>query len=209
VADWVVLAVPFAVLATVDYAQAGFDSLKLQAIAEQGRGHNGKLQLQFDQRRWLGPGPWPGKANGSSYSDTGYQASWEATRAQGGVPGILVLYSGGSVTEAMRTTEPFATASNARVRQDAETGLIQLAPVFPGLHWNGKATQSLPHKSPFFRASYSFYERGQYTTFAGYEAVRQGGVLFAGEHTSTDFQGFMEGGAEQGKRAARELADLI
>jgi monoamine oxidase len=34
-------------------------------------------------------------------------------------------------------------------------------------------------------------------------------VLFAGEHTSTDFQGFMEGGAEQGRRAARELANLI
>ena len=209
VADWVVLAVPFAVLERVDFAQAGFDGLKLQAIAEQGRGHNGKLQVQLRQRRWLGAGPWPGKANGSSYSDTGYQASWEATRAQSGTPGILVLYSGGSVTDAMHTTQPFATATDASVRHDAQTGLVQLAPVYPGLEWNGKATQSLPHKSPFFRASYSFYKPGQYTTFGGYEAVRQGGVLFAGEHTSTDFQGFMEGGAEQGQRAARELADLI
>ncbi len=158
VADWVVLAVPFAVLETVDFAQAGFDALKLQAIAEQGRGHNGKLQVQLRQRRWLGAGPWPGKANGSSYSDTGYQASWEATRAQSGVPGILVLYSGGSVTDAMRTTQPFATAADAKVRHDAAAGLVQLAPVFPGLDWNGKATQSLPHKSPFFRASYSFYK---------------------------------------------------
>jgi monoamine oxidase len=39
--------------------------------------------------------------------------------------------------------------------------------------------------------------------------VRQGGVLFAGEHTSIDFQGFMEGGAAEGKRAARELARLL
>jgi monoamine oxidase len=109
----------------------------------------------------------------------------------------------------MRTTEPFATAANAKARQDAEAGLAQLAPVFPGLDWNGKATQSIPHRSPFFRASYSFYRRGQYTTFGGYEAVRQGGVLFAGEHTSTDCQGFMEGGAEQGQRAAGELAALI
>jgi monoamine oxidase len=46
----------------------------------------------------------------------------------------------------------------------------------------------------------------QYTAFAGYEAVRQGGVLFAGEHTSIDFQGFMEGGAAEGRRAARELS---
>jgi monoamine oxidase len=209
VADWVILAVPFAVLETVDFAGAGFDALKRQAIAEQGRGHNGKLHVQLGQRGWLGPGAWPGSANGSSYSDTGYQASWEVTRAQGGLPGILVLYSGGSVTDAMRTTQPFATASNVKVRQDAETGLAQLAAVFPGLDWNGKATQSLPHRSPFFRASYSYYKPGQYTAFAGYEAVRQGGVLFAGEHTSIEFQGFMEGGAEQGQRAARELASLI
>jgi monoamine oxidase len=34
-------------------------------------------------------------------------------------------------------------------------------------------------------------------------------VLFCGEHTSQDFQGFMEGGASEGKRAARELAKQI
>jgi monoamine oxidase len=72
-----------------------------------------------------------------------------------------------------------------------------------------RAMLSLPKKSPFFRASYSFYRVGQYTTFAGYEAVRQGGVLFCGEHTSIDFQGFMEGGAAEGTRAARELRQLI
>jgi monoamine oxidase len=58
-------------------------------------------------------------------------------------------------------------------------------------------------------ASYSFYRVGQYTEFAGYEAVTEGGVLFAGEHTSINFQGFMEGGAEQGRRAAREAARMI
>lgn len=209
VADWVVLAVPFAVLAGVDTDYAGFDPLKRQAIQQQGRGHNGRLQLQFGERGWLGQGPWPGKANGSSYSDTGYQSSWDVTRAQDGTPGILVLYSGGSVTDAMHTNQAFATAANTKVRQDAENGLVQLAPVFPGLSWNGKATQSLPHKSPYFKASYSFYRPGQYTAFAGYESVRQGGILFAGEHTSTDFQGFMEGGAEQGQKAGKQLSKLV
>jgi len=41
--------------------------LKRQAIAEQGRGHNGKLHLQYAERDWLGRGPWPGVSNGSSY----------------------------------------------------------------------------------------------------------------------------------------------
>jgi hypothetical protein len=58
---------------------------------------------------------------------------------------------------------------------------------------NQRVTQSLPHKSPFFRASYAHYRVGQYTRFGGYEGVRQDGVFFCGEHTSQSFQGFMEG----------------
>jgi monoamine oxidase len=203
--DYVVLALPFAVLAQLDYAQAGFSARKQRAIQQLGRGHNGKLQLQFAQRGWLGTGPWPGTANGSSYADTGYQASWDVTRAQPGTAGILVLYSGGSVTDAMKTQSPFATASDSLVVQDAQRGLQQLAPMYPGLAWTGRATQSLPHRSPFFENSYSFYRPGQYTDFGGYEFAREGGVLFCGEHTTQDFQGYMEGGAITGKQAALDL----
>ena len=201
VADFLVLAIPFAVLNELDISGAGFDALKHQAIDEQGRGHNGKLHLQFTRRDWLGTGPWPGVSNGSSYADTGYQAGWEATRAQSGNSGILVFYSGGSTTDAAVTNQAFANAGNGGVRTDAAIAQSQIAAVYPGLSWNGKATQSLPHKSPLFRASYSFYRVGQYTTFGGYEQVRQGGVLFCGEHTSIDFQGFMEGAASEGQRA--------
>lgn len=209
--DYVVLALPFAVLRDIDTSQAGFDALKNEAIDELGRGHNGKLQLQFSQRVWNQNGPWPGVGNGSTYSDTGYQASWDATRAQSGSKGILVLYSGGSVTDAMHTSVPFATAANNGVALDADHGLSQAEPVFPGLtaKYSGKATQSLPHKSSFFGASYAYFRVGQYTSFGGYEGERQGGVLFCGEHTSQDYQGFMEGGASEGERAGKDLAKLI
>lgn len=209
VADFVVLALPFAVLNDLDVSGAGFDALKHRAIGEQGRGHNGKLHLQFTARDWLGTGPWPGVSNGSSYADTGYQAGWEVTRAQSGTPGILVFYSGGSMTDAAVTNQAFANAGSRGVRTDAAIAQSQVAAVYPGLSWNGRATQSLPHKSPLFRASYSFYKVGQYTTFGGYERVRQGGVLFCGEHTSIDFQGFMEGATSEGQRAGRQLAMLV
>jgi monoamine oxidase len=204
-ADYVVLAIPFAVLANVDTSAAGFDALKQTAIAELGRGHNGKLHLQFANRGWLQTH----NSNGSSYSDTGYQASWDVTRAQPGTHGIQVLYSGGTVTDGMSTQSPFATASDSKVIQDAQRGLGQLAPVFPGLSWNGKATQSLPHKSSFFGASYSFWKVGQYTRFSGYEGAPQGGVQFCGEHTSQDYQGYMEGGASTGTAVAKALAKLL
>jgi monoamine oxidase len=206
--DYVVLAVPFAAY-TFDYDHAGFDPLKVQAIEELGRGHNGKLQMQFNQRGWLGNGPWPGSSNGSTFADTGYQASWEVTRAQAGTPGILCLYSGGSVTDSMQTLTAFATAADPRVRQDALTGKAQLNPVYPGLTWNQKATQSIWHKAPLFNASYSFYKTGQYTEFAGYEIEPQGNVFFCGEHTSLDYQGFMEGGAYTGVLTAKAVKKSI
>lgn len=209
VTDFVVLAIPFAVLAHVDTRNAGFEARKQRAITQLGRGHNGKLNLQFQHRDWLGRGPWPGKANGRSFSDTGYQASWEVTRAQPGIPGILNQYSGGNVTDSMRSTSPFATANDPKVRQDVQRGLAQFVPVFPNLVWNGLAAESLPHKSPFFGASYSFWKLGQYTDFAGFERAPQGGVHFCGEHTSVDFQGFMEGGASTGKQTAKDLIALI
>jgi monoamine oxidase len=211
VADYVVLALPFAVLRDVDTAQAGFGARKELAIQTQGAGRSAKLNVQFGGRPWLGAGPWPGVSGGSSYSDTGYQASWEVTRAQPGARGILTFFSGGSVAEAAHSTAAFATASSAAVHGDVATALAQAAPVYPGLgaSYQGRATQSLPHKSPFFRLSYSYYEPGQYTAFAGHEAEPEGGLFFCGEHTSIEFQGFMEGGALEGQRTGRAIAKRV
>jgi monoamine oxidase len=206
VADLVVLTLPFAVLRTLDYGGAGFDALKHKAIEELGRGQNGKLQLQFNSRVWTQGGPW-GRSNGSSYADTGYQITWEPTRGQSGQRGILNDYTGGNVAERMNSKVPFAFGGNPDVQRDASRFLKQIYGVFPGLPslWNGKVTSSLPHLSPSFNCSYSFWRVGQYHTIAGYEAVRQRNVFFAGEHTSIDFQGFMEGAAVEGARAAGEI----
>jgi monoamine oxidase len=210
-ADVVALALPFSVLRHVDTSGAGFDALKGLAIQTLGAGRSGKLNVQFAGRPWRGAGPWPGQSNGSTFADTGYQASWEATRAQPGAGGILTFYSGGSVADALHGSAPFATASDNRVRRDVASAIAQAAPVYPGLArlYNGRATQSLPHKSPLFRCSYSFYRPGQYTAFAGYEAKNQGGVFFCGEHTSINFQGFMEGGASEGQRAGAAIAKAV
>jgi monoamine oxidase len=210
IADHVVLALPFAVLRTLDYRRAGFDALKDEAIRELGRGRNGKLQLQFRDRYWTTRGPW-GIGNGNSYSDTGYANSWEVTRAQAGTRGILNLFSGGSMTSSARTSVPWANQTRSDVRADARDGLMDLEPVFPGIssRWTGNVTHSLWHLSPDYRLSYSYWRVGQYLQFAGYEAVRQGNVYFAGEHTSTDFQGFMEGGAAEGQRAAQQVLRRI
>ena len=46
---------------------------------------------------------------------------------------------------------------------------------------------------------------GQYTGFSGIEPVREGNIHFAGEHTSLENQGFIEGAVESGERVAAEI----
>lgn len=50
---------------------------------------------------------------------------------------------------------------------------------------------------------------GQLTAFGGVEGEPEGNVHFAGEHTSLEAQGFMEGAAESGERASREVIEAL
>ena len=210
--DRVILALPFAVLRTLNYRKANFDNLKNTAIQELGRGRNDKLQLQFSVRYWDGTGSWPGIGNGNSYADTGYQNTWDVTRSQPGSAGILVDYTGGDVAGSFAPSTPYSAAqTNPQVKAYAKTFLQQIEPVFQGItsKWNGRATLSVPALDPNLNCSYSYWKVGQYHTFSGYEKARQpfpnGPIHFAGEHCSQNFQGFMEGGASEGVRAAGEI----
>jgi len=89
----------------------------------------------------------------------------------------------------------------------AKQFLAKLEVVFPGItpHWNGNATLSTPWLDPLLNCSYSYWKPGQYVGFSGYEGAQQGNIHFGGEHTSQDFQGYMEGGASEGARAANEV----
>jgi monoamine oxidase len=207
--DHVVMAIPFSVLRTIlptdaAYRAAGFNALKQTAITQLGYGKNAKLHLQFDTRFWRQTNqPW-GKSTGTSFADTGYQNSWDVTRAQDGATGILVDYTGGGVPLASFTGD---ADDPAVVAPFARTFLDQINDVYPGItsHWNGRATLDVPLQNPNLLGSYSYWKVGQYTLFSGFEGVRQANCHFAGEHCSTNFQGFMEGGAEEGDRAAKEI----
>jgi monoamine oxidase len=206
-ADQVILTTPFPVLRTLDYSRAGFDNLKQTAITQLGAGRNSKLQLQFANRYWNTSGPW-GISNGDSYTDLGYQNAWDVTRAQAGPTGIMVNYCGGNTAAAFAPSTPYSNAAqNPQVATYARSFLKQLETVFPGIsrQWNGKATLSTSFRDPNLLCSYSYWKVGQYTAFSGYEGAAQRAIHFAGEHCSQNFQGFMEGGAAEGARAALEI----
>jgi monoamine oxidase len=194
IVDRVVLALPFSLLKSVDYTRANFGALKDTAIQDLPMGTNSKLHVQFSERYWNKLGN-----NGNTYADTGYQNTWEVTRAQPGKPGILVDYTVGTIVATFDSGTP-----DSRARQF----LRQLEPVLPGIssrYIAGKATIDFWTGYPWTKGSYSFWKVGQYTGFSGVEKLRRGKVHFCGEHTSQDFQGYLNGAVDTGERAAREI----
>ncbi len=198
IADKLVLALPFSILNTsVDLTRAGFGDLKMTAIRELAMGANSKLNVQFSRRHWNALGN-----NGDTFADTGYQATWEVTRGQAGTAGILVDYTGGDIAN---------TFGRGTAASRAAQFLAQAEPVLPGLGaaWNGRATIDFWPGNAFSRGSYSYWQVGQYTRFAGIEGAQDGNAHFCGEHTSIDAQGYLEGAVETGERAAGEvIADI-
>ena len=141
-------------------------------------------------------------ATARRFADTGYQNTWEVTRAQPGASGILVDYTGGTIGASFGSGTP---------TQRAQKFLTQIEPVLPGLtqQWNGRATVDFWPAYEWTRGSYSYWKVGQYTSFAGIEGRQEGNAHFCGEHTSIDFQGYLNGAVETGERAAGEvIADL-
>jgi monoamine oxidase len=200
-ADRVVLAIPFSVLrASVDFSSAGFRTRKQTAINELGMGTNSKLHVQFTSRYWNSLG-----CDGATFADTGYQNTWEVSRAQAGASGILVDYTGGTTGASFGSGTPASRAKQF---------LSQLEPVLPGItsRYNGHATVDYWTGYQWTRGSYSYWKVGQYTKFAGVEREPEGRALnchFAGEHTSIESQGYLNGGVETGERAASEVIDAL
>lgn len=195
-ADKVILTLPFSILRTIDYENARFRPLKKIAIEELGMGINTKLHAQFSKRFWNKIGN-----NGETFSDTGYQNTYEVSRAQQGKSGILVDFTGGEIA-----AKQFAL-TDEQLEEITEDFLDRLEPVLPGSirKWNGLSTVDHWLSYPWTKGSYSFWKVGQYTKFAGIEGEREGNIFFAGEHTSIEFQGYLNGGVESGERATQEV----
>lgn len=119
--------------------------------------------------------------------------------------GILVDYTGGTIGASFGSGTP-----DSRAREF----LTQLEPVLPGItaKYNGLATIDYWTGYEWTRGSYSYWKVGQYTKFAGVEREPEGRAQnchFAGEHTSIDFQGYLNGGVETGERAAKEVINAL
>jgi monoamine oxidase len=208
-ADRIVLAIPFIALRGLDFSGAGFDSAKVNAINNLGYGYHTKLHLQFDRRAWMrARHEWPEPTTGQIWTTLPVQSALDYSLGQAGGDGLIEVFTGAAPAMPDTPPIPYARiADSGAVRRHANEFFAQLDRIWPGVSptWNGKATFGNAQADPNILASYSCWLVGQCTTIAGHEGRRQGRVHFAGEHTSVADQGFMEGGAESGFRAAGEI----
>jgi monoamine oxidase len=201
-ADHVVLALPFTRLREVDLHGITLPARQRDAIRREPLGSNSKIQLQFSRRVWNTDG-W----TGTYYSDQLSQSGWETTIDQPGAPGILVALPGGAtgadIGSRYGLRSCYGPAPAAMIRdylEDFETN-------FPGAKaaFNGRAFYAWSSGDPHVGGAYSYFKTGQYTAFNGIQGRRHGNLHFAGEHTSIDYQGYMEGALRTGYRCAAEI----
>ena len=196
-AKQVILALPFTLLRKVRL-DVELPAVKRRAIDTMAYGTNAKLMIGYDRRVWREHG-----ANGASMSDLVYQTSWDTSRKQAGRAGILTNFTGGRHGVEIGQGTPKA---------QAEAATAALDKVFPGL---ASARNGMPEarfhwpSNPWVLGSYACYRPGDWAGFLGAEGESVGGLHFAGEHTSLEAQGFMEGGCESGEAAANAVLDAL
>ena len=121
------------------------------------------------------------------------------SRAQPGAAGILVDYTGGRIGASFGSGTPDTRAKRF---------LAQIEPVLPGITnaYDGRATIDFWTAYKWTKGSYSYYKVGQYQKFGTAESdIANGNCHFCGEHTTQDFQGYLNGAVFTGMRVAAEV----
>jgi monoamine oxidase len=198
VAERLLLAIPFTTLRNVDLRRVPLSPLKRIAIDKLELGTNAKLHMQFKRRIWNAE-----HYDGSSYVQFPYEESWDVSAAQAGDYGILVGFPGGG-----RGVLP-APAHGPAPKSIADEYVRELDRIYPGIAklYTGVAYLDVWAHDVWHHGAYSYYRVGQYTQFAGIEPVPEGNVFFAGEQTSYNDMGYINGAVISGERAARQIMD--
>jgi monoamine oxidase len=201
--DAAILALPFTKLRQVK----GLDGLelsdeKLKCIRELGYGSNAKVMVGTTSRAWQNPDSGlPAPSNGLFYSDLDFQSTYDTSRAQPGDAGILTNFLGskGGQTDAKSALDAF------------RSGLGKISPKIAESFDPNAVVSWFWNVYPYTLGSYASAKVGQYTTLleVAPEPALDGRLQFAGEHTSADFLGYMNGGVHSGNRAAKALIETM
>jgi monoamine oxidase len=189
-ADYVVMALPATTLREITFTP-GLPEPQGNAIAALRYGPATRVLLQFERRFWKRVG----RPNGYG-SDQPTGAVWDGNEQQSGRAGILSLLAGGNAARDVRTL----------IRDQGWPGLVRR------LSWLGRPSRLLDattvawDRDRWVRGGYAVFDPTFDPALRSWLARPAGRIVFAGEHTSDRWQGYMNGAIETGKRAALEIA---
>lgn len=164
-----------------------------EAIATLRYGPATKGLVQFERR------PWRRQMRSRAYATDGpLGAFWEGTEGQRGRAGILTFLSGGGGSTELAELV------------DARDGGLERHLAWLGC---GRARTLARRRvsweeDRWARGGYAYFHAGFDPTLRAWLARPFGRVLFAGEHTSIRFQGYMNGAVQSGLRSAAEVMML-
>lgn len=188
-AHQVICTLPFSALRDVGgIEKMEFSPLKKDLIQSQVYASQSKGVLEFADAAWSkkNSGDWLGNFASESFFDSG--------RGQPNKGGLISSVRGGKAgldlgpaqmgKEAMEDLDKVLPGAKAALKSNMAF-----------MNWGGRNWQ---------RGSRSYYTPGQFSRFGGVagQAEYQGKFLFAGEHTSPDFSGSLEGAVASGIAAA-------
>jgi len=172
--------------------EPGLPEAQQQAISRLRYGCATRLLLQFDRRFW--------KTRDRPLAfgtDLPIGAIWDGNEQQPG-HGILSFLAGGRASGELQSV----------LRADGDAGAVRL------LEWLGRPSTLLASQAvvwdadPWVRGGYAYFDPTFNPLWRAWLSRPTGRIVFAGEHTSIKWQGYMNGAIETGKRAAAEVESL-
>ena len=188
-ADYAVLAVPATIARALEFDPAPPSTLRRAWQAVIG-GPVTKAHVRFDKGWWRKPGR--PRAFGSNLA-TG--AVWEVA---GTGPACLTLLAGGHASQDLRALLEEGGPQRV-VRRLAWLGEVEDARDFRSVSWE---------LDPYARGGYAVFGTDFKPEWLSEMSRAFGRVAMAGEHTSANWQGYMNGAVESGQRAAREIETM-
>jgi monoamine oxidase len=189
--DYFVCALPASTARDVRFEPALPDPQQ-QALRRLQYGPATRVLLQFSRRFWVRRGR--PRAFGTALP---IGAVWDGSEDQGGAA-ILTLLAGGRASASVRRL----------LRREGPRGVLAQ------LRWLGRPSTLLAsqtvvwEKDAWARGGYACFDPAFDPQWRNWLARPAGRVVFAGEHTSIRWQGYMNGALESGFRAAAEIEAL-
>ncbi len=191
----VICTLPFSVLRDIEgIDKLNIHPLKKRAIFEYGYGSNAKNILGFKNRFWRKTSE--NQQGLQIYTDNGSQSYWESSMFQNGECAVITNFIGGNLGKNI----PFNTVENT---------LLKLQEIYPNklLEYDNNKVLKYWDLDEYSKGSYISLKPGQYTTLWGIsqQAELGGKLLFAGEHCSIQYSGYMNGAVQSANELLRFL----